>query len=78
VPSGCRERRDRASGYHFAKQQLFRTLDDVNPNPELAKLENYVMEKANTLGIGTMGSAEKCPSSAARSVLTTGFPQASS
>ena len=46
---------DRASGYHYAKQQLFRTLDDVNPNPELAKLEVYIMEKANELGIGTMG-----------------------
>ncbi len=46
---------DRASGYHYAKQQLFRTLDDINPNPELAKLEQYILEKANTLGIGTMG-----------------------
>jgi len=46
---------DRASGYQFAKEQLFRTLDDVNPNPELAKLENYVMDAANKLGIGTMG-----------------------
>ena len=50
---------DRASGYHGAKQQLFRTLDDVNPDPELAKLEQYVMEKANTLGIGTMGFGGK-------------------
>jgi len=31
---------DRASGYHYAKQQLFRLLDDINPNPELAKLED--------------------------------------
>lgn len=46
---------DRASGYNFAKQQLFRELDDVNPNPELAKLEAYVMENANKLGIGMMG-----------------------
>jgi len=46
---------DRTSGYAGAKQQLFRTLDDVNPNPELAKLEAYVMENANKLGIGTMG-----------------------
>jgi fumarate hydratase class I len=30
-------------------------LDDVNPDPELAKLENYIMAAANTLGIGTMG-----------------------
>lgn len=46
---------DRANGYNFAKQQLFRKVDDVNPNPELAKLEDYIMEKANKLGIGTMG-----------------------
>jgi fumarate hydratase class I len=46
---------DRASGYLYAKQQLFRTLDDINPNPELAKLEDYIMEHANKLGIGTMG-----------------------
>jgi fumarate hydratase class I len=46
---------DRASGYALAKQQLFRTLDDVNPNPELRKLEEYIMEHANHLGIGTMG-----------------------
>jgi fumarate hydratase class I len=46
---------DRASGYHVAKQQLFRTLDDVNPNPELAALESQILKDANTLGIGTMG-----------------------
>jgi len=46
---------DRASGYNHAKEQLFRTLDDINPNPELAKLENYIMENANKLGIGAMG-----------------------
>jgi fumarate hydratase class I len=46
---------DRASGYHYAKQQLFRTLDDINPNPELAGLEADIMQAANTLGIGTMG-----------------------
>jgi len=46
---------DRASGYTYAKQQLFRSLDDVNPNPDLAKLENEIVEQANRLGIGTMG-----------------------
>ena len=46
---------DRESGYHYAKQQLFRVLDDINPDPRLAKLEEYVMENANKLGIGTMG-----------------------
>lgn len=46
---------DRTTGYELAKQQLFRKVDDVNPIPELAKLEQYVMEKSNLLGIGTMG-----------------------
>ena len=46
---------DRTSGYSHAKEQLFRTLDDTNPNSNLAKLENYVISAANTLGIGTMG-----------------------
>lgn len=46
---------DRTSGYDLAKEQLFRSLDDVNPIEDLRKLEEYVMEKANQLGIGTMG-----------------------
>jgi fumarate hydratase class I len=46
---------DRPGGYIGAKQQLFRQLDDVNPDPKLAALEQYVMATANTLGIGTMG-----------------------
>jgi fumarate hydratase class I len=46
---------DRTVGYAVAKQQLFRPLDDVNPNADLARLEAYIMQAANTLGIGTMG-----------------------
>lgn len=46
---------DRTSGYALAKHQLFRNVDDVNPIPELAQLEEYVMQNANKLGIGTMG-----------------------
>lgn len=46
---------DRSSGYDLAKEQLFRSADDVNPNEDLRKLEEYVMEHANELGIGTMG-----------------------
>lgn len=46
---------DRTSGYTHAKEQLFRTLDDTNPHPELAALEDYIMKAGNTLGIGTMG-----------------------
>ena len=48
---------DRTTGYAYAKDQLFRTLDDTNPDPKLAALEEYVMNAANTLGIGTMGFA---------------------
>jgi fumarate hydratase class I len=46
---------DRAHGYDVAKEQLFRTLDDVNPVPELAELEARVMKEANELGVGAMG-----------------------
>lgn len=46
---------DRTTGYDLAKQQLFRHVDDVNPVPELDKLEQYIMETGNQLGIGTMG-----------------------
>ncbi|MGM9988457.1 MAG: fumarate hydratase [Bacillaceae bacterium] len=46
---------DRASGYELAKAQLFRNVDDVNEIEELRQLEDYVMEHANELGIGTMG-----------------------
>src|SRR6266704_5346552 len=46
---------DRASGYTIAKQQLFRPLDDVNPDPVLARLETGIMEEANRIGVGAMG-----------------------
>ena len=50
---------DRAHGYMLAKSQLFRTLDDVNPVPELANLEASIMEEANRLGVGAMGFGGK-------------------
>jgi fumarate hydratase class I len=46
---------DRTSGYAHAKEQLFRTLDDVNPEPKLAALEQAIMATVNSLGVGTMG-----------------------
>ncbi len=46
---------DRTSGYTHAKEQLFRTLDDVNPDPRLAELEASIMATVNNLEIGTMG-----------------------
>ncbi len=48
---------DRTSGYSYAKEQLFRTLDDTNADAKLAALEDYIWQAANTLGIGTMGFA---------------------
>ena len=50
---------DRTSGYEHAKLELFRTLDDSNPDPVLAKLEQEIMDEANKLGIGTMGFGGK-------------------
>ena len=46
---------DRTSGYLHAKEQLFRTLDDTNPDPRLAGLERRVMSEANQLTVGPMG-----------------------
>jgi fumarate hydratase, class I len=46
---------DRTSGYLHAKEQLFRTLDDSNPDGRLAAVEASVMEEANTLSVGPMG-----------------------
>jgi fumarate hydratase, class I len=50
---------DRAHGYDLAKGQLFRTLDDTNPVPELATLEAQIMEEANRIGVGAMGFGGK-------------------
>jgi fumarate hydratase class I len=46
---------DRTSGYAIAKEQLFRTLDDTNPDERLAALEANIMATVNSLGVGTMG-----------------------
>ena len=46
---------DRTSGYLHAKEQLFRTLDDTNPDPRLAQLEASIMDEANRLTVGPMG-----------------------
>ncbi|HZT76742.1 MAG TPA: FumA C-terminus/TtdB family hydratase beta subunit [Vicinamibacterales bacterium] len=46
---------DRTSGYTHAKEQLFRTLDDVNPDPRLAELEASIMASVNKLDVGAMG-----------------------
>src|SRR5882762_9674587 len=50
---------DRTSGYSHAKEQLFRTLDDINPDPRLAEVEASIMGTVNDLDIGTMGFGGK-------------------
>ncbi|HEX9369253.1 MAG TPA: FumA C-terminus/TtdB family hydratase beta subunit [Vicinamibacterales bacterium] len=50
---------DRTSGYLHAKEQLFRTLDDTNPDPRLADIEEAVMDAANQLTVGPMGFGGK-------------------
>jgi fumarate hydratase class I len=46
---------DRATGYLASKEQFLRKLEDVNPDPVLARLEQECLEDANRLGIGPMG-----------------------
>jgi fumarate hydratase class I len=46
---------DRGSAYFASKEALFRKLDDINPEPQLAALEERLTEEANQLGIGPMG-----------------------
>jgi fumarate hydratase class I len=50
---------DRATGYEGSKQQLLRKLDDRNGSPELAQLEQDIVETSNKLGIGPMGFGGK-------------------
>ncbi len=46
---------DRGSSYVASKQALLRKVDDVNPDPRLAELEQRITAEANQLGIGPMG-----------------------
>jgi fumarate hydratase class I len=46
---------DRATGYEHSKGQLLRTMEDQNPNEDLAALEADIVTTANKLGIGPMG-----------------------
>jgi len=50
---------DRATGYLHSKEQLLRTLQDVNPDSALAAMEQEIVRGANTLGIGPMGFGGK-------------------
>ena len=46
---------DRGSSYYTSKEVLFRKLDDQNPDPKLAEMEERLTKEANELGIGPMG-----------------------
>jgi fumarate hydratase class I len=50
---------DRGTSFAVAKHQLFRDLGDTNPVPELAALEQGILDEANTLNIGPMGFGGK-------------------
>ncbi len=50
---------DRGSSYIKSKEQLLRSLDDTNPEPELAEMEERIYEEGNELGIGPMGFGGK-------------------
>ncbi len=50
---------DRDTGIVIAKKQIFRKLDDTNPDPALAKLEKKLYRDCNKLGIGPMGYGGK-------------------
>jgi fumarate hydratase class I len=46
---------DRGSSYLASKEALLRQLEDQNPDPQLAQLEDRITNEANQLGIGPMG-----------------------
>lgn len=46
---------DRAQSFKLSKRQLHRKIDDANPDPMLAELEEWVLKNGNKLGIGPMG-----------------------
>ena len=46
---------DRGSSYYASKEVLLRKMDDANPDPKLAEMEQQLVDEANQLGIGPMG-----------------------
>jgi fumarate hydratase class I len=50
---------DRGSSYVKSKEQLFRPLDDTNNDPDMAAMEDRILEEGNELGIGPMGFGGK-------------------
>ncbi|BAI80388.1 fumarate hydratase, class I, alpha subunit [Deferribacter desulfuricans SSM1] len=50
---------DRVTSYALSKEQFFRKLNERNPNPEIAQLEEELYKELNELGIGPMGFGGK-------------------
>ncbi len=50
---------DRATSHLTAKKQLFRKIEDTNPNQDLAQMESRLYKDLNSLGIGPMGFGGK-------------------
>ena len=50
---------DRGTSYLKSKRLLLRPVDDTNEQPELAALEQRLLEETNQLGIGPMGFGGK-------------------
>lgn len=50
---------DRGSSFMESKEQLFRPLEDENPDPTLAALEKQLYGELNEMGIGPMGFGGK-------------------
>ncbi|GIV81574.1 MAG: hypothetical protein KatS3mg051_0928 [Anaerolineae bacterium] len=50
---------DRGTSYIKSKRLLLRPVDDTNEQPELAALEQRLLEETNQLGIGPMGFGGK-------------------
>jgi len=46
---------DRGSSYYASKEVLFQQLNEANPDPQLAEMEERLTHEANQLGIGPMG-----------------------
>ncbi|GAB4571028.1 MAG: hypothetical protein Kow0077_06580 [Anaerolineae bacterium] len=50
---------DRGTGYELSKEQFLRALGQRSQNPDLAELEQRLLEESNELGIGPMGFGGK-------------------
>jgi fumarate hydratase class I len=50
---------DRGSGYLASKEVLYKKMEEINPDLQLAELETRLTDEANQLGIGPMGFGGK-------------------